>query len=364
MTESFKADCVVIGAGVIGLACAREMSLAGRDVILLERHYDFGQETSSRNSGVIHAGIYYRPNSLKARLCVQGKALLYEFCEQRQIEYNNCGKLIVACNAEESEALMALKHRAIENGVDDLSLVSPSQSPYPELRFHSALRSPSTGVVDTHGVMQHLIADIEDNGGSIAFGADVVTIAQESNQIVVNLPDSRISAKSVINAAGLQATQLVKPFLAGTEYAGLSPRFARGHYFRLKGRSPFKELIYPMPVRGGLGVHLTLDTTGTARFGPDVEFIEEEEIDYSVDPGRAPSFYGAIRQYWPDLPDNSLDADYAGVRPKLSVNGELLSDFVVLRSTGCTELVHLLGIESPGLTSCLAMGKYVRKFLI
>ncbi|WOF74549.1 NAD(P)/FAD-dependent oxidoreductase [Parvibaculaceae bacterium PLY_AMNH_Bact1] len=357
-------DCVVIGAGVVGLAIARALALQGREVVVLEKAKLIGSETSSHNSEVIHAGIYYAAESLKARFCVEGRKRLYPFMEERGIEHKKCGKLIVATNAAQIAELGDIKKRAERNGVDDLRFVEKTELAQmePALRAEAALLSPSTGILDGHGLMLAYQGDMEDRGGAIAFGSSVDTMEAQDDGIILNISgDTKmvIKAKTVANSAGFSA-----PLLAANT-KGLTPAhqptayYAKGNYFTLAGRVPFSKLIYPVPEKAGLGVHLTLDLGGQARFGPDVEWVDTP--DYAVDPKRGESFYEAIRNYWPDLKDGSLQPGYAGIRPKLQAPGEPAHDFRIdgPSTHGLPGLVNLFGIESPGLTASLAIGDYV-----
>ncbi len=364
-----KTDIIIIGAGVVGLAIARHFAQAGRDVLVLEAASAIGTGTSSRNSEVIHAGIYYPQNSLMARLCVQGRHALYAFCESHHVPHQRCGKLIVATNAEEDSKLESIRQRAAFNGVDDLHyLPAPeARALEPDLHCTGALMSPSTGILDSHAYMQALRGDAEDHGAAFAFHAPFLRASVIGGGFRVDVGgDAPLSLRctTLINAAGLEAP------IAAAAIEGMPPAlipkryFARGNYFSLAMRAPFRRLIYPVPVSGGLGVHLTLDMGGQAKFGPDVEWIEA--IDYSVDPARAEKFYPAIRKYWPGLPDGALQPAYAGVRPKIVPPDIAAQDFVIQgpATHGLPGLVHLFGIESPGLTASLALADEVAASLI
>lgn len=362
MTE--RVDAVVIGAGVVGLACAQALARAGRDVLILERHGDIGTETSSRNSEVVHAGIYYPQDSLKARLCVRGKELFYTFCENSGVAHQRCGKLIVATSAGQEESLHSIRQRAEANGVSDLTLLSADEvrALEPELHCTAALLSPSTGIVDSHELMLALLGDAESHGAVLALNAPVISAATGEGSIALNVggdAPTKLQAEIVINAAGLGAAKLARSIAGLPTDAVPRTWWAKGNYFSLSGRSPFSRLVYPVPVEGGLGVHLTLDLAGQARFGPDVEWLED--IDYSVDPHRGDAFYAAIRSYWPGLPDDGLQPAYAGIRPKISGPGEADGDFLIQgpAAHGVPGLVNLFGIESPGLTSCIAIADEV-----
>jgi len=365
-------DTVVIGAGMVGLAVARTLALAGREVLVLEAQGAFGTQTSARNSEVIHAGIYYPAGSLKARLCVQGRELLYAYCEQRGIGHRRCGKLIVAQGGAQVEALRAIERRARANGVVDLRWLARTEALAlePELDGDAALLSPSTGIVDSHGLMLALLGDAENAGATLALHARVEGLlvaggAKSPAMDVVMADGLRLRARQVVNAAGLGAIALAHRTqgLALTHRPPIPTQWAKGSYFTLAGRAPFRHLIYPVVARDApsLGVHLTLDLAGQARFGPDVQWVDSPE-DLQVDPARAPLFEAEVRRYWPGLPAGSLQAGYAGLRPKLVGPGAAAADFLIQgpREHGVPGLVNLLGIESPGLTSCLAIADRVR----
>lgn len=356
-------DCVVVGAGVVGLAVARALALAGREVMVLEAANAIGTETSSRNSEVIHAGIYYPQGSLKARLCVRGKAMLYDYCAQRGLPHRRCGKLIVATSPRQQAQLDGIRQRAAANGVDDLQWLTRDEARAlePELECVAALLSPSTGIVDSHALMLALLGDLENAGGLLALNSPLERARCAPDAIHLEARDgTRISARTVVNAAGLHAPDLARRF------AGLDPAhvpqaaYAKGNYFTLSGRAPFSRLIYPVPEAAGLGVHLTLDLGGQAKFGPDVQWVDGPG-DLVVDASRAQGFYAEVRKYWPGLRDGALAAGYAGIRPKIHGPQEPAADFVIQgpRQHGVAGLVNLFGIESPGLTSALAIGAYV-----
>lgn len=359
-----KVECVVIGAGVVGLAIARALALRGRETLVLEAEDAIGTGTSSRNSEVIHAGIYYTPGSAKAVLCVAGRQLLYDYCAARGVAHRRCGKLIVAADPEQVNTLRKIEATARANGVHDLQWLTAAeaQALEPALSCVAALLSPSTGIVDSHGVMLAMQADLEDAGGTVALRAPVVRGRCDGDGI--HLEAGRddvvaISAQVVINSAGLHAQALARR-IAGIPAASIpSSLYAKGCYYVLQGKSPFRRLIYPIPIPGGLGVHLTLDLAGQARFGPDVEWVEE--LDYTVDPARADRFYDVIRRYWPDLPDGALLPGYAGIRPQLRHPGGPGVDFLIQgpQAHGIPGLVNLYGIESPGLTASLAIAERV-----
>jgi len=364
-------DCVVAGAGVVGLAIARELSLRGLETLVIESASAIGTETSARNSEVIHAGIYYSPGSLKAELCVSGKKMLYRFAEERGISYRRCGKLIVATGHEQEAVLRSIADRASACGVKDLSFLSAGQAHTlePALLCVSALHSPSTGIIDSHGYMLALQGDIEKTGSGIALNTKVASVHVERDGFVVETVDREsgetfpLLARNVINSAGLWATELAASIDGIDRRFVPEIRYAKGNYFAASGKAPFSRLIYPVPEPGGLGVHLTLDLAGTVRFGPDVEWIDH--IDYTVDPRRADHFYHEIRKYWPGLRDHALAPAYSGIRPKLYRDGEAVADFAIEgpETHGIPGLVNLFGIESPGLTASLAIAEHVASTL-
>lgn len=360
-------DCAVVGAGVVGLAVARALALAGREVIVLEAAEAIGTGISSRNSEVIHAGIYYPQGSLRARLCVEGRQLLYAYAAERGIAHRRCGKLIVATAAAQVAELSAIAERARANGVDDIAFLDREQARAlePQLECAAALHSPSTGIVDSHGLMLALQGEIEDAGGAVAFRSGVLRAACGPSGIVLHTADGGAwRCRSVVNAAGLEAPLLARRF-EGLDAAAL-PRahYAKGSYFSLAGRAPFSRLIYPVPEAAGLGVHLTLDLGGQVRFGPDVQWVDSPD-DLVVDPARGEGFYAEVRRYWPALADGALQPAYAGIRPKISGPGEPACDFRIdgPAAHGVPGLVNLFGIESPGLTSSLAIGRMVAGLL-
>jgi L-2-hydroxyglutarate oxidase LhgO len=360
-------DCVVVGAGVVGLAVARALALAGREVLVLEACNAIGTQTSARNSEVIHAGMYYPTGSLKARLCVRGKALLYAYCAERGIGHSRCGKFIVATSQSQLAKLQTIEDQAIANGIQDLVWLDAEQAHAlePALQCIAALHSPSTGIVDSHGLMLSLLGDIERLGGMLALNSPLALAEYTHGAIeLVAIDGTRLQARGVVNAAGLQAPALAASF------SGLDPRhvpqayFAKGNYFTLAGRSPFSRLIYPVPEAAGLGVHLTLDLGGQARFGPDVQWVDTPD-DTEVPVARGDAFYAEVRKYWPALPDGALVPAYAGIRPKISGPDEAARDFCIQgpKDHGVPGLVNLFGIESPGLTSALAIGDLVVELL-
>jgi L-2-hydroxyglutarate oxidase LhgO len=357
-------DCVVAGAGVVGLAVARALALAGREVVVLDAAESIGTETSSRNSEVIHAGIYYPAGSLMARFCVAGRRALYAYCAEKGVPHANCGKLIVATNADEDSRLSDIKRRAAINGVADMRVITRDEAVALEPNLHctSALLSPSTGIVDSHGFMVALQGDAENAGAVMVFHSPVLAgrAVREGVEIDVGGADPiTLRCRLLVNAAGLHAPALAARIEGMPRDRVPTAYYAKGNYFTLTGRSPFRHLIYPVPVPGGLGVHLTIDLGGQARFGPDVEWIDA--IDYTVDPHRADSFYAAVRRYWPDLKDGAIQPGYAGIRPKIVPKGAPAQDFVVQgpQTHGLSGLINLFGIESPGLTASLAIADHV-----
>lgn len=367
MDESL--DVVVIGAGVVGLAVAREFARAGREVVVLEHNARIGEETSSRSSEVIHAGIYYPTDSLKARFCVRGKDLLYRYCDDRGIPYRRCGKLVLALSADQEFRLTALLDQAEANGVDDLQPLSKTDvaALEPAVRCTAGLLSPSTGILDSHSFMLSLHGDLEAAGGRVAVLSEFVGGSIDDDGIRLSVrsdgEDLRLRAQVVVNAAGLRATDVAGLFAGLDSRHVPRTRYAKGTYFVLRQKSPFKHLVYPLPEGAGLGVHVTLDLAGQTRFGPDVEWISA--IDYRPDPDRAEAFYTAIRAYWPAIPAGSLAPGYVGIRPKLVGPGEPAGDFVIQgpEQHGAAGLVNLFGIESPGLTASLAIGEEVARML-
>jgi L-2-hydroxyglutarate oxidase LhgO len=359
-----KVECVVIGAGVIGLAIARRLAKAGREVIILEAAEGIGTVTSSRNSEVIHAGIYYKAGSLMARMCVDGKRALYKYCAERGIPHRNCGKLIVATTAAETAKLQSIRAHAEANGVNDLQTLDgdAARALEPALNCDAALLSPSTGIIDSHAYMLALRGEAEDAGAAFAFHTPLLAARARDGRIEVDAGGDApmsLECRLLINAAGLGASAVARS-IDGMPIDLIPPAYlAKGNYFSCSARAPFSHLIYPVPEPGGLGVHLTLDMAGQARFGPDVEWVDA--IDYAVDPARAERFYPAIRRYWPTLPDGALMPSYSGMRPKIVPPAVAVQDFLIQGPLdhGIGGLINLFGIESPGLTSSLAIADYV-----
>lgn len=367
-----QVDVIVAGAGVIGLSVARSLCLAGREVLVIESETTIGTGVSSRNSEVIHAGLHYPPASLKARLCVLGREMLYRYCAERGVAHRQLGKFVVATHASQEASLDSIAANALACGVRDLRRIDAQEARglEPQLDCVSAILSPSTGIVDSHALMLALQGEAQTNGAQFAFNTVIEGGEVTSRGIEVVVRDRAsgetfsIRAGSFVNAAGLGASGIARS-MRGFPGAFVPRSYlARGTYFALAGPSPFSRLVYPVPVEGGLGVHLTLDLAGRARFGPDVEWLDE--IDYTVDPRRADAFYSEIRRYWPFLSDNSLTPAYAGIRPKISGPREPGADFRIdgpLRH-GIPGFVNLFGIESPGLTACLAIADVVRETLV
>ena len=367
-------DAVVIGAGVVGLAIGRELALGGREVIVLEKNAAIGEETSARNSEVIHAGIYYPPGSLKARLCVAGRQRLYAYCEDKGIAHRRCGKLIVAAHEAQRAKLESLRSTAESNGVPDLAWLDAQEIAVlePNVRAVAGFWSPSTGIVDSHALMLALRGDLERAGGSIALRARC-TAGERAGELVrlscdVDGEATEIRARVVVNAAGLHALDVAR-LLALPGPPLPQPRYAKGNYFACHGKSPFTHLVYPVPEDGGLGIHATLDLAGRTRFGPNVEWLpagtRAADLDYAVDPRLAATFYAAIKTYWPGIPAGSLEPAYAGIRPKVGGPGEPAADFQIraLATPGSPSVVQLFGIESPGLTASLALATHVAALL-
>ncbi len=384
-----KIDTVVIGAGVVGLAVARALALAGREVMVMEREVAIGQGVSSRNSEVVHAGLYYPTGSLKARLCLRGKEMLYAYCAERGLPIQRCGKLIVATDPSQLTKLASIEAQAVANGVPVQRLSrEEARALEPQLECIAALLSPTTGIVSSHDVMTSLQGDLENAGGMIALATEVtqITFSKQNSRFPVilsaqsaikkgahaNLDAERIeiACQQIINAAGLYAP-LVARRMQGLEAQHIpQDHYAKGNYYSLSGKAPFKHLIYPVPEAAGLGVHLTIDLGGQAKFGPDVQWLDDisdpDQIDYSVDPRRADAFYAEVRKYWPGLQDGQLAPSYSGVRPKIVGPGLAAADFMIQGEAvhGLPGLVNLFGIESPGLTSSLAIAEYVKDVLL
>jgi len=359
-----RVDCVVVGAGVIGLAVARRLAQAGREVVVLEAAEGIGTVTSSRNSEVIHAGIYYKAASLMARMCVTGKKMLYQYCAEHGVPHKNCGKLIVATTPKEAEKLQSIRAHAEANGVLDMQMLSgeAARALEPALNCDAALLSPSTGIIDSHAFMLALRGDAEAAGAALAFHTPLLHARAVAGKIELDAGGDApmtLECRLLVNSAGLNAPAVARGIDGMPLELIPCAYLAKGNYFSCSKKAPFSHLIYPVPEPGGLGVHLTLDMAGQARFGPDVEWVDT--IDYAVDPARAERFYPAIRKYWPALPDGALMPSYSGMRPKIVPPAVASQDFVIQgpKDHGVAGLINLFGIESPGLTSSLAIADYV-----
>ncbi|MGA0704700.1 MAG: NAD(P)/FAD-dependent oxidoreductase [Steroidobacteraceae bacterium] len=356
-------DCIVVGAGVVGLAVARQLASAGHDTLILERNAGIGEETSSRSSEVIHAGLYYPAGSLKARLCVAGRHALYRYCEERNIDHRRCGKLVVASTEGEEARLRNLLSSGHHNGVTDLQWLdaTAARKLEPALACHAALLSPSTGIIDSRGLMLALLADAEAAGAGLVTRTLVSRITPDPRGLLVDIDgeEEGILARMVVNAAGLGAVDLASRTVGLQRQFVPSLHIAKGNYFSYDGKSPFSRLIYPLPQPGGLGIHLTLDLAGAPRFGPDVEWLDSP--DYSVDPALAEPFARSIAHYWPAVETDRLRPGYAGLRPKIVGKGAAAADFRIDGPDlhGIKGLVNLFGLESPGLTACLAIAAEV-----
>lgn len=366
MTE--QVDCVVIGAGVVGLAIARELALEGREVIVLEAADAIGTHTSSRNSEVIHAGLYYPKGSLKARFCVNGKGMIYRYCAEHGVPHSNIGKIVVAVTEDEIATLKGYVDKSVANGVHDLRWLTREElrELEPAVECVAGFLSPSTGIVDSHALMLSYQGDAENNGASIVFKSPVDSGKASADGVVLNVGGNEpmaIACKSVVNSAGLFA-QNVAHGIAGLPVSSIPPQyFAKAHYYTLAGKPPFKRLVYPVASNAHLGVHVTVDMAGQIRFGPDVSWVDG--VDYTFDDAREPLFYEAIRKYYPGLRDGQLQPGYTGIRPKVSGPKEPAADFIIQgpRDHGVAGLVNLYGIESPGLTASLAIAEHVKQLL-
>jgi L-2-hydroxyglutarate oxidase LhgO len=360
-----RVECVVVGAGIVGLAVARALARAGREVVILEAEDAIGTHTSSRNSEVIHAGIYYPRGSLKAHACVAGRQRLYAYCASHGVPHRRCGKLIVASSEAQIPELREILKKAHGNGVDDVVEIPAAEAlrMEPALRCVAALHSPSTGIIDSHALMLAYLGDAEAAGAMLALKSSLNAVRMANPGFELQVENTKIRTRFLVNSAGLRAPSVARR-IDGFPAGKIPPeRYAKGNYYSLTGRPPFSRLVYPVPEPGGLGVHVTLDLAGQARFGPDVEWVER--ISYEVDPRRAERFYAAIRRYWPALPEGALAPAYAGIRPKISGPGEPAADFVVQGPAehGIPGLVNLFGIESPGLTASLALADDVAALL-
>lgn len=361
----YKTDCVVIGAGVVGLAIARKLAMLGREVIVLESQGNIGTGTSSRNSEVIHAGIYYTPNSLKAKLCVLGKKYLYQYCKDRSVPYAIPGKFIVATHETHIEQLLAIKANACANGVEDMTLLHDEEAKRlePALQCKGALLSPSTGIINSHALMLSYQADLEEAKGQVILYSPVIGgEVGKAGRIVLHTggkDPTTILAHTVINCAGLHAIHVAASFKGFPSALLPEPFYVKGNYFSFSGKAPFRKLIYPVPEKNGLGIHTTLDLSGAMRLGPDTEIVEV--LDYAVDMQRKHNFYQAAKTYWPTIPEDRLFPAFSGIRPKL----KNYNDFMVqgFSGHGIKGLINLFGIDSPGLTASLAIAEYVETLL-
>jgi L-2-hydroxyglutarate oxidase LhgO len=369
--ETFDADAVIIGAGAVGLATARALALKGREVLVLEAASAIATETSSRNSEVIHAGLYYPTGSLKARLCVEGRRKLYQYCLAHGVEAHRCGKLVVAVDEREAAATPALLHKALANGVEDTRLIDGAEArrlePALNPNVRVAIHTEVSGLFDSHAYFLALQGEFEDRGGAIAFDAPVIRGLVTRNGVEIETggaAPSRIKARTVINSAGHHALSVARAIEGGPKYSGVRMSWVKGSYFIASGRAAFARLIYPMHNQATQGLHLAIDLGGRTRLGPDAEWLPEgakPPFDYEVDPARARHFYSEVRRYWPGLKEGALSPDYSGVRPKIVGKGQPSADFMIEGpdSHGVEGLVNLIGIESPGLTSSLAIGEMV-----
>jgi len=377
--EQFEVECLVIGAGVIGLAVARALAIQGREVWLIEQESQVGMQTSSRNSEVIHAGIYYPQGSLKAKLCVQGRGLLYDYCEANKVPFKRCGKLVVAKDISQITDLKRIEQHALANGVNDLRFLNKAEvkNIEPDLDVAAALLSPSTGILDSHAYMQQLLVDYQNASGQLVLNTALSAIRVCQDGVMFDLlgQGAQLTAKYCVNAAGLNAANVFKGIEGFPQACLPLASYAKGSYFSYCASTPFSHLVYPIPQPGGLGIHLTLDMAGAAKFGPDVEWVEGflpgksasylEAFDYAVDPEKSADFAKAVGEYWPNIDETKLVPAYAGLRPKISTQHEPSGDFIIQGSNvhGVNGLVNLFGIESPGLTASLAIADQVTDIL-
>ena len=364
-----KVDALIIGAGVVGLAIAKTLSEQLNNVLLIDKNNSYGEETSSRNSEVIHAGLYYPSASLKAKFCVAGKAMLYQYCQQRHIPHQRIGKLLVAQNQAELSTLQAIFQQAENNKVTDLTWLSAAElaQQCPPLKAEAAIHSPSTGIIDVHSYMQHLLTDFEDKQGLFVGQSEMLSAKQSEHGFRVKVVSQgetvEIETRYLINSGGLHSTQVARNISCLWPKHIPTLHWCRGHYFTYQGKSPFKQLIYPVPSHNGLGIHASLDVGGQLKFGPDTQYVDQ--LEYSVDEHLKDKFVRAIKQYFPEITADKLQPGYAGIRPKLQGPNEGFKDFVIQTESdhGLAGLVNLFGIDSPGLTSSLAIAKYVAQQL-
>jgi L-2-hydroxyglutarate oxidase LhgO len=368
MTAAMDIQSVVIGAGVVGLAVARALALAGREVLVLEAEGQFGTGISGRNSEVIHSGIYYAPGSLKARLCLPGREQLYAYCADRGVPHRQVGKLIVATSEADVATLERYRAQARANGAGELAWLSPSEvgDLEPDVTCVRAIHAPRTGIVDSHALMLALLGDLQAAGGVIAFRSPLLRALASAEGFTLHVggdEPAALDCAELVNCAGLAAPTVARTIEPLSRHDLPQGRFAKGYYYSLSGRSPFRHLVYPVAEAAGLGIHVTLDLAGRARFGPDVQWIDA--IDYTFDEARRGRFVDAIRRYFPALDEHRLQPDYTGIRPKLSGPGEPAADFRIdgPETHGIVGLVNLMGIESPGLTAALSIADYVRELL-
>lgn len=361
-------DVLIVGAGVVGLAIAAKTAKSGKSTIIIDKNTNFGEEISSRNSEVIHAGMYYPTNSLKAKLCVRGNELIYDFCKARAIMASPISKLILATNSSEIPKLEKIYNQGIINEVKGMRIIDEKEIKKlePELNANMAIFAPSSGIMDSHSIMLSLLGEIEDNGGALARNSPFLSAKKnkgEWNVIIGGIEETAINTKNLILCGGLWSHKIAKNINDFPQNLIPNMKYAKGNYFRYLGKAPFSRLIYPIPNHGGLGIHLTPDAAGHARFGPDVE--EVYEIDYRVNTARKEVFAQSIKSYWPNLDENLLSPDYSGIRPKIGKNIEEFVDFQILNEEqhGLENLIALFGIDSPGLTSSLAIGEYVNNMV-
>ena len=357
-------NVLVVGAGAVGLACASELQKKYKNVLVLEKNNFIGSETSSRNSEVIHSGIYYEPNSLKAAFCVKGRKMLYDFCGKYRIKHNKCGKFIIASNEAQIEKLLKLYENGLKNNVENIEIMdSQKVERYePNLKCIKAIYVKEAGVFDSHSYIQQLEKNFLDNGGTLVKNSEFISARKSKKKFYIKINSGgalEISSDILINCAGLHATKVAEKIEGLTDSNILQTIFSKGSYFSTNKKSPFKSLVYPLPDKHGLGIHLTVDIGGKVKFGPDHEFVDD--IDYSLDDRKKKKFIKNIQKFWPSLSEEDLYADYVGIRPKVSLEGQNNQDFCIQTSKEheINGLINLFGIESPGLTSSLAISEYI-----